>query len=142
VVFRSEAVQRRLLRLDHVIHELEELAALGRPTLRQNHRDMLALERLLQLGAEILFDIGNHILSTRFGLAPGDYGEIVRQLSSQGVLSSDLHDRLGGMAGFRNILVHDYMDLDPERVLDALERAPLDFSAFALEVRRWLEGKT
>ena len=139
-MFRSEVVQRRLLRLDSVIVDLEQLATSGRADIRRNHRDMLAVERLLQVGAEILFDIGNHILSTRFGISPGDYGEILRQLAAQGVLSTELHGRLQGLAGFRNILVHDYLDLDAERVLDAFERAPADFSAFAREIRRWLKG--
>lgn len=50
-MFRSTAVERRLLRLESVIHELQELAVLGRKEIGRSHRDMLALGRLLQLGA-------------------------------------------------------------------------------------------
>jgi uncharacterized protein YutE (UPF0331/DUF86 family) len=49
---------------------------------------------------------------------------------------------LQGLAGFRNILVHEYIRLDPDRVEEALAKAPHDFTDFALAVRRWLEGRS
>lgn len=38
----------------------------------------------------------------------------------------------------RNILVHGYLALDPERVAHALAKAPGDFSEFAGAIRHWL----
>jgi uncharacterized protein YutE (UPF0331/DUF86 family) len=52
-----------------------------------------------------------------------------------------LHQRLRGLAGFRNIFVHDYLRLDPDRVQEALAKAPEDFDDFARAIRRWLEGR-
>jgi len=37
-------------------------------------RDAWARERGLQLGAEIVLDVGNHILSAHFGVSAQDYG--------------------------------------------------------------------
>jgi uncharacterized protein YutE (UPF0331/DUF86 family) len=62
-------------------------------------------------------------------------------LADRNVISRSLADRLSGLAGFRNILVHDYMALDPVRVLENLARAPKDFDEFAREVRDWLERR-
>ena len=140
MVFRPDAVQARLLRLEEVISELQELGRLDPGERQGQRRTMWAVERGLQLGAEILFDIGNHILSARFGVSPDDYKDIVEQLAAQGILNEELRNRLRGLAGFRNILVHDYLRLDPERVEEALTRAPRDFSDFAHAIRRWLEG--
>jgi uncharacterized protein YutE (UPF0331/DUF86 family) len=139
VVFRVEAVRFRLQRLEEVISELQRLKSSGRELLRGSLSNMWAVERGLQLGAEIIFDIGNHVLSAEYGTSADDYKDIVRQLVQRGVLDQDLRDRLEGLAGFRNILVHDYLRLDPERVLEALARAPEDFTAFAREIRAWLE---
>lgn len=141
MVFRTEAVQTRLRRLEEVISELEELGTLDRAELRRSRRDQWAVERGLHLGAEILFDVGNHILSTRFGVSPEDYADILEQLALQGILDEALQARLRGLAGFRNILVHDYLRLDPERVLEALTKAPRDFSDFADAIRKWLENE-
>jgi len=37
-----------------------------------------------------------------------------------------------------NVLVHEYVRVDPRHVLEALRRAPGQFSAFAREVSVWL----
>jgi uncharacterized protein YutE (UPF0331/DUF86 family) len=51
---------------------------------------------------------------------------------------SELQRRLKGLGGFRNVLVHGYLRIDPARVEAALQRAPADFRDFARSVRRWL----
>lgn len=140
MVFRHSAVQVRLERLEEVVTELARLQRLDREALLESLSQMWAVERGLQLGAEIIFDIGNHVLNAQHGVSPTDYKDIVRQLARRGILSKELGIRLEGLAGFRNILVHDYIHLDPEKVLEAFDRAPKDFSDFALEIRNWLEG--
>lgn len=140
MVFKDEAIRIRLVRLEEVISELGRLRSLGRESLRGNLTLMWAVERGLQLGAELMFDIGNHILSAVYGASLDGYGSIMPQLTQHGVLDTELQDRFEGLAGFRNILVHDYVRLDSKKVLDALERAPEDFSLFAQDIRRWLEG--
>jgi len=139
VVLREEAIRQRLLRLEEVISQLEELAALEPAAIRESVRDTWAVERGLQLGAEILFDVGNHILAAHFGVAAQDFEDIIAQLGARHVIDTGLRDRLKGLGGFRNILVHGYLRLDADRVLDALRRAPADFTDFALAVRAWLE---
>ncbi|HSK75911.1 MAG TPA: DUF86 domain-containing protein [Thermoanaerobaculia bacterium] len=140
MVFKDEAIRTRLHRLEEVISELGRLKSQGRGSLRGSLSLMWAVERGLQLGAELIFDIGNHILSAQYGVNADEYRNVVRLLVQQGVLSPDLQDRFKGLAGFRNILVHDYVRLDPDMVLDALEQAPENFSLFAQNIWRWLEG--
>ena len=138
MVFRDSSIRIRLDRLEEVISELLKLQLVGREALERSRSMMWAVERGLHLGAEIVLDVGNHILSDQYGVSPADYGDIVRQLAQQGILDQGLKERLEGLAGFRNILVHDYIRLDPERVLEALARAPRDFGDFAHAIRAWL----
>lgn len=138
MVLRDEAVQQRLKRLEEVMTGLEELSTVG--AARGDLSHTWAVERGLHLGAEIVFDIGNHILSAHFGVTTANYREIVEQLADRGVLPEVLRHRLAGLAGFRNILVHDYLRIDPDLALQALRRAPADFGEFARAVRSWLEG--
>ena len=49
-----------------------------------------------------------------------------------------LRARLKGVGGFRNVLVHGYLEVDPDRVAEYLARAPGDFSAFLDAIRTWL----
>jgi uncharacterized protein YutE (UPF0331/DUF86 family) len=138
VVVRPEALRERLKRLEEVISRLEELEAAG-PRAGGDFRSGWAIERGLQLAAEILFDVGNHILSAHYGVSPTDYEDILEQLGAHGVIGAALRERLRGLGGFRNVLVHGYLRVDLERVEEALRRAPSDFSAFARAVRGWME---
>jgi uncharacterized protein YutE (UPF0331/DUF86 family) len=139
MVFRADVVRARLLRLDGVINGLVKLRALDREVLLDQEINRWALERGLQLGAEILLDIGNHILATRYSVYPDTYEEILTDLLQEGVIDLELRERLQGLGKFRNILVHDYLRLDPDRVLEFHGRAPRDFGEFSLAIRRWLE---
>jgi uncharacterized protein YutE (UPF0331/DUF86 family) len=138
MVLRPEAVRERLLKLEEVISRLEDLVRLPPPG-KDDFRDWAA-ERGLQLGAEILFDIGNHILSAHYGVSAQDYEDIMAQLAARRVIDPALRERLKGLGGFRNILVHGYLRVDQDRVNQALAKAPADFSDFARSVRTWLKG--
>lgn len=135
MVLRPDAVRERLLKLEEIVSRLKEL----RPGAASDVLHEWATERGLQLGAETIFDIGNHILSSHFGVSAGDYEEVIPQLVVHGVIEPSLRDRLKGLGGFRNILVHDYLRIDPTRVADFLARAPKDFSDFARATRKWLK---
>jgi len=139
MVLRADAVRERLLKLEEVISTLE---AIGQPTSAGDPRDAWARERGLQLGAEIVLDVGNHILSAHFGVSAQDYEDIIAQLGARGVLEPELRARLKGLGGFRNILVHGYLRLDPARVEAYLQRAPTDFADFTRAIRGWLERAT
>jgi uncharacterized protein YutE (UPF0331/DUF86 family) len=138
VVLRPEAVRQRLLKLEQAISRLEELGRSDRTLLRTNFREAWAAERGLQLAAEILLDTGNHILSAHFGESARDYEDVITRLAAHAVVDEHLRARLKGLGGFRNVLVHGYLELDPDRVADHLAKAPADFSEFLRAIRAWL----
>jgi uncharacterized protein YutE (UPF0331/DUF86 family) len=142
VVLRAEAIRERLLKLEQVVSRLQQLSALGVGDLREDFRTAWTVERGLQLAAEIVFDVGNHILSAHFAVTAQDYEDILTQLATQRVLEPALRERLKGLGGFRNILVHGYLTLDADRVAGMLARAPRDFSDFIVAVRDWLSTVT
>lgn len=138
MVLRPDTIRERLLKLEEVISHLEEILCAEPALLRLNFRDAWVAERGLHLGAETLFDIGNHILTAHFGVSPKDYEDILTQLAACGVIDADLRSRLKGLGGFRNILVHGYLRIDSDKVAEMLAKAPADFSAFAQAVRSWM----
>jgi len=66
-----------------------------------------------------------------------EIGAVARntRLGRERVLSAALVEEVGG---FRNLLVHADLDLDPGRVWEILQRAPDRFERFAREVSAWL----
>lgn len=70
------------------------------------------VERKLQLAAQVSIDLGNHLIAY-FGFeTPKDYKDIFEILAKEGVISKDLSSNMKKIAGFRNILVHDYLSID------------------------------
>ena len=134
MVVRPEVVRERIAALRESIARLDEVARL-----EPDHAAVgWAIERGLQVAAQALFDIGNHVLAGSFSARAADYASIPGLLRQHGVISTDLESRLAGLAGFRNLLVHDYARIEPDRVRAMLART-IDFVDFATAVETWLD---
>ncbi len=135
---RPEIVHERLRKLREVVANLESLKEVPRQEFAASFRQYWLAERGLQLAAEILFDVGNHVLAGRFDASPSTYEEIPRRLCERKVISEELADRLRGLGGFRNILVHDYLDVNHGMLYGFLQEELGCFSSFADEVEEFL----
>jgi len=138
MVVRREALRERIAGLRAACVRLAELGT--RPA--TDPAAEWAAERGLQIAAQAVFDIGNHVLAGGFAERPIDYAAVPEMLCSRGVIGPGLETRLRGLAGFRNLLVHDYARVDPERVREMLRTRLPDFEAFATAVDEWLDGQT
>ncbi|MGQ0575927.1 MAG: type VII toxin-antitoxin system HepT family RNase toxin [Pseudonocardia sp.] len=67
--------------------------------------------------------------------SPATYGEAFRSLGRHRVLDAQLAERLARAAGFRNLIVHAYADLDLRRVHEAATHGPADLLAFLAALR-------
>lgn len=72
----------------------------------------------------------------RAGLgSPPTYADAFRLLESAGLIAADLAERLARAAGFRNLLVHAYGQLDLLRVHEIANNGPADLRAFLVALR-------
>lgn len=127
-----------MLELSATCARLRGWLPITRDRLEQDLMLQWAVERGLQVAAETLFDVGNHLLSSAFDDAANEYRQVPVRLAAHGVLSAETAAALRGLAGFRNVLVHDYARVDLDRVLAGLDRLG-DFDAFLADLERWLE---
>lgn len=72
------------------------------------------VERALHLAIEARLDIGSHIISTQGYREPIYAREVFEVLAENGWICRSLREKLQGMTGFRNILVHDYATIEPD----------------------------
>lgn len=89
-----------------------------------------SLERDLSLHNDVLFslltvcqlviDIAGE-LSARQGNRYEDYTEAIRTLSRDNRFPPDLVRKLERLPGFRNVIVHEYVTLDLDRVVEAMD---------------------
>jgi len=74
--------------------------------------DRFSLERLGQLIIQSLLDLAAMLAVSEAGKKPETYRELALWLSRKLNLSEELSRFLMGLAGFRNILVHGYAEID------------------------------
>ncbi len=91
--------------------------------------------------AQLVIDISGE-LSARRNLPFSDYTEAVRNLDAMPEFDEELVDELARLPGFRNVLIHEYVALDYERAVEALNRLePVDeFVARVTEIVQESEG--
>ncbi len=102
-----------------------------------DNRDMqdIASFRLI-VATEAAIDICLHLVSKIFKSVPEDYAGCFRLLGEKGLITQDLSQNLVKMARFRNLLVHQYWDIDYSQVYSLITGAALDdLSSFTREVR-------
>jgi uncharacterized protein YutE (UPF0331/DUF86 family) len=120
---RASVVERHLRR---VRERLPEDAQDLRPATDASDAVVLHLWQAVQVTIDVA--IG---LCVSLGLGtPATYGDAFRTLAEHGHLEHDLADRLARAAGFRNLLVHAYADLDLTRVHAAAGQGPADLRDF------------
>jgi uncharacterized protein YutE (UPF0331/DUF86 family) len=130
-------VRRHLLALDAAMQRLHRHA--GRPlaALVVDPDTLWAIERGLQLCAQNALDIATHLTASA-GRDTPDYASAIDTLGQLGVLPDAFARRFRGIAGFRNVLVHGYLAVDPGRIHELLNSGLDDFLAFAQHVERYL----
>jgi uncharacterized protein YutE (UPF0331/DUF86 family) len=87
-------------------------------------------ERFLHLSIECVIDIGNHVISDMRYRKPESNKDIFLVLYENKIIEEKLKDNLSNMAGFRNILVHDYLRLDRAIVYDIVLNNLKDIEKF------------
>ena len=80
----------------------------------------------LLMVAQLVIDLAGE-LSARRGDRFEDYTEAIRNLARDARFPADLVQELERVPGFRNVVIHEYVALDLDRVVDALQRLdPID----------------
>ncbi|MBE9562874.1 MAG: DUF86 domain-containing protein, partial [Proteobacteria bacterium] len=79
---------------------------------------------------EQCIDLGSHIIKTHKIGIPNDSKDIFRLLLTNQMISFQLADNLQKMIGFRNMLVHEYQQINLDIVIAVIENGLDDFIEF------------
>jgi uncharacterized protein YutE (UPF0331/DUF86 family) len=92
------------------------------------------IERLLELLVMTASDIVFHLISAKGEPAPTSYKAAFLRAGEMGIISEDLSRSLALSAGLRNILVHEYEEIDYSLVHKSIPVAIRDFTIFIREL--------
>ncbi len=137
----KEKVSRKLRAMKKYVDFLKEYRSTSKEELEKNDMLKAAIERNFQLAIESALDIGEVIISTRDFEKPEDYRDIILILGKHGVLPVDFAQRFSKAAGFRNILVHMYEEVDAGKLQEYLQNNLEDFNEYAKCIAKYLEKK-
>ncbi|MFZ4507430.1 MAG: type VII toxin-antitoxin system HepT family RNase toxin [Fimbriimonas sp.] len=94
-----------------------------------------AISANIQRACELAIDIANVVIKLRRLGVPQSSRESFEILAREGVISPELAAKMKNMVGFRNIMVHQYKDLDAEVYVEVIEAGAdqlLEFAQAAL----------
>lgn len=134
----ADLVAKKLAEIETYVRELRDLAdaaAIG--TSVKEERFVL---HTLQLAIQGAIDAASHVVSDERLGEPERNRELFALLTAAGWVPGELGARLEEMAGFRNVLVHEYASVDLEIVRNVLETRLDDLLEFAVAMRRRLSG--
>ena len=134
-----ELVTRKMMLIARDLEMLAQIRARGREAYRTDAVDQAVAERHLERIIGRMIDINYHLLTESGQPPPTDYYGSFVQLATVGVLEAGFARRLAASAGLRNRIVHEYDVLDPDRVFEALDRAPTDIPTYLDAVDRYLQ---
>ena len=103
-----------------------------------SYKDVQAAKYSLLEIIECCIDIASHIIAAKSMGRAEEYRGMFYLLGENGVIEKDLGEKLGDMAGFRNLLVHRYGDVDNEVVLEMIQSELSDVVEFERAVVRLL----
>jgi uncharacterized protein YutE (UPF0331/DUF86 family) len=143
---RPEFVERKL---QLIAEELGKLTRFKDDTYDELVGDevrLAAVERILERIVLRAVDVNEHLIGA---LASGDEGKSTRltyretflKLADYGVLAPDFADRIAASAGLRNILVHEYNDVDHRIVHASIRTALEDYATYVEVIDVFLERK-
>jgi uncharacterized protein YutE (UPF0331/DUF86 family) len=118
---RPEVIRKRLNKIDEYLIVLRRLQRYERDEFLSDPERYGSAERFLHLAIEALLDIGNHVIADE-GLGVVDwYSDVPRIFMEKGLISPELSKKWIRMIGFRNTLVHGYIDIDRTIVYEVLQ---------------------
>jgi uncharacterized protein YutE (UPF0331/DUF86 family) len=103
---------------------LQEYAEADRASLVSDRVRMGDLKYTFQTALEACIDAAHHVVADQGLGVPTSNADAFRLLAAAGLLDDDLSRTMAAAARFRNVLVHDYAEVDDGRVVGHLDQLP------------------
>lgn len=131
---RIQEIHRRLKVLNEKFKPLNEKEFISDDSINAE------AERHLQIAIQACIDISNHIVAS-LGLNRKfeTTGEVFYELSKENIITGDFADMMNSITGYRNVLVHGYLDVQRKITYDNIQNRLSDLAKFAQYIEKFLE---
>ena len=98
----------------------------------------LQVERVLTQLVNLAAEVNAHVATQVLGRPPEDYRDGFDLAASAGIIPAELAASLKPSVGLRNVLTHEYVDVDLAVVAAAVPKAVTGYRAYVRDVARHL----
>lgn len=133
-----QIVATRLALMRDLVADLVVMGPATGSQLRDDRMRRHATERVLGQIVELAASVNSHVGAAMLGRGPASYRDSFVDLARCGAIGAELANRLAPSAGLRNVLVHEYVEIDLDVVAAAIPRAIADYTAYIESVATWL----
>jgi uncharacterized protein YutE (UPF0331/DUF86 family) len=121
---------RKLAELERNLEQIREYSNITIEQYSSDWKIQRIIERTLQIMIETCVDISGHIISDKGYRIPKSYADTFRILYEENILEKELFEIMEKMAKFRNIVVHNYDEIDASIVVNILKGHLGDFLTY------------
>jgi uncharacterized protein YutE (UPF0331/DUF86 family) len=134
----TEVIDARLRELSRRLRRLKSRQPASARALAADEDMQDILARNLEVAIQTCMDIAFHICGAH-GVVPTTAAEAFSELAKRGLIGRPLAGRLQLAVGFRNVLVHEYVEVDWKIVMQVLRSGTGDLAAFGKVVLKLLD---
>lgn len=112
----KEKTAKRISEIQIAMDRLKQYASMNVKTFIKDDEKVAAAKYHLLTVIEGCISICTHISTKEIHKIPEGYGACFKLLADNNIIDSDLGNNLSKMAGFRNLLIHQYWNIDDQKV--------------------------
>ena len=131
-------IKERLQEIDENLKILAKLKKLSREKFTSNPEIFKLAERCLEINIQALLDICHHIIAAENLMRPRDNKHALEIIAAQKIIPCNFAKRIKPMVGLRNILVHEYIKVDPKKTYRHLQELD-NFRTFQKHIVKFLQ---
>jgi len=139
--FNKEKIIERISDIKNAVLELERFQKMDLEEFLKDGDNYNLSAYHLRIAIEAVLIIGTHILSRipQNGKKK-DYTQVILTLADYNVLPKDFSQKIKGMAGYRNRLVHLYWKIEPKELLSVIKEDLSDLEEFIGYIEKFLQN--
>ena len=128
-----------------ILEEVEFLKSIRKQSYDEfltDGRSLRSTARAIETIAQSIIDICSHIVAQKHYGISDTYKGTIELVTRHHIISIDLATNLQKVVAMRNVLVHQYLDIDFEIVWNAIDTLLIDAHTFVQEIKKHLNTES
>ena len=138
-MYNNTLITERMGIITSAVNRLNSLTKIPLEQFREDENAIDIAENRLRKALEALFDLGRHIAIKSGVGVPSDYRSVIEKLMEINCLPCEFAQRITGMAGYRNRLIHDYNKVTPDEIYEIMQSRMSDLMLFCNYIIEYLK---